>query len=211
MPTNSALLLTGLAAGLSVAAPVGPMALLCIQRTLRSGLAAGLSTGLGAVTVNVAYATIVLLGLQQAMPLLGGHDRLWRASGGLFLLWSAVRVFQRRTPLDAAPPLRTERADRCRSAYLTGIAFNAANPLSFMLIVAALSPVVAGQPLPAPGAGLVLAGMATAGAAWWALLNLGVNLMRARLTPELLGGANRLAGALLSLYGVVALAKAWQP
>ena len=61
--TSTALLCTGLLAGLSIAVPVGPMSLLCIQRTLASGMRVGLCTGLGAATVNVAYAAVVLFGL----------------------------------------------------------------------------------------------------------------------------------------------------
>ena len=63
-------LASGTVIGLSIAAPVGPMAILCINRTLKAGMKAGISTGAGASTVHAAYASVVLLGLQQARPLL---------------------------------------------------------------------------------------------------------------------------------------------
>ena len=63
-------LASGVAIGLSVTIPIGPMAILCIHRTLNAGIRAGISTGAGASTVQVAYTSLVLLGFQHVGPFL---------------------------------------------------------------------------------------------------------------------------------------------
>ena len=61
MPAD--MFLRGLAIGVAVAAPVGPIGLLCINRTLTAGFAAGLATGLGAATADAAYGAVAAFGL----------------------------------------------------------------------------------------------------------------------------------------------------
>ena len=72
---NHVSLLAGLMVGFAIAVPIGPMGLLCIQRTLVFGMKVGVSTGLGAATVNVAYGSVVLLGLNTVVP--------WRCANAL--------------------------------------------------------------------------------------------------------------------------------
>ena len=74
LSSSAATLLAGAGIGFSVAAPIGPIGILCIQRTLTSGLAAGLLTGLGAATVHVAYGAVAIAGLGAiAKPWLDAH------------------------------------------------------------------------------------------------------------------------------------------
>ena len=90
MNTSHAPLLAGMVIGFSVAVPIGPMGLLCIQRTLASGMRVGWFTGLGAATVNAFYGTAIIFGFGQLGPLLAQGSRVLSALGGLFLLWSAM-------------------------------------------------------------------------------------------------------------------------
>lgn len=89
-------LTSGVVIGLAIAAPIGPMAILCINRTLSAGIKAGISTRAGASTVTVAYASAVLLGLQQIGPFLATHRPLMgTVSAGLMLLF-ACRILHRK-------------------------------------------------------------------------------------------------------------------
>ena len=102
-----AFLMTGIATGFAVAMPVGPMALLCIQRSLTSGLRVGISSGLGAATANALYGGLVLFGLQTMAPLIVRDGGVMSFASGLFLLWSAVRTLTRRRALtDVSPPVK---------------------------------------------------------------------------------------------------------
>ncbi len=77
----------GLVIGFSVAAPIGPMGLLCIQRTLTSGMRVGVCTGLGAATVNVVYGALIIAGLDKMAPVMASGGRVLSFVGGAFLLW----------------------------------------------------------------------------------------------------------------------------
>jgi threonine/homoserine/homoserine lactone efflux protein len=194
-------LLFGLLAGFSIAVPIGPMGLLCIQRTLASGMRVGVCTGLGAATVNVIFGAVVLLGLEW-MPLwMSGDQKILSTAGGLYLLWSAGRTLMRRRMFGDQ---LQDRRQSPLSAYLSAMAFNATNPMALMLILALLSPSADGS---AGGTAALLLGMFTAATSWWICLSGGVSLLRTRLRPELLLYVNQAAGMFLTIYGTLVLAR----
>ena len=196
----------GLAVGFSVAVPLGPMGLLCIQRTLTSGMRVGICTGLGAATVNIVYGALVIVGLSRMAAVMALGSRVLSFAGGLFLLWCAARTFMRRR---LAGDLQAPVAPLSPTmAYGTAVAFNTGNPMSPVLMIALLSPITA---VSAPGLGqaaALLIGMFTAAATWWVCLSGTVTLLRSRLSPRVLEGLNQVAAAMLSLYGALALARA---
>jgi threonine/homoserine/homoserine lactone efflux protein len=202
--THHASLLTGLLVGLSIAAPIGPMGLLCIQRTLTSGMRMGVSTGLGAATVNVAYGAVALFGLDKLAPWIASGGRLLTALGGLFLLWSAARTFMRPRAVENQAGAAVQSP---LTAYGSALALNASNPMSLIRIMALLSP-VAGSAAPSiADAATLLLGIFTAAAAWWVCLSGGVVLLRTRLSPAVLVYVNRVAGLFLTFYGALALTR----
>jgi threonine/homoserine/homoserine lactone efflux protein len=86
-------LIKGLIAGLSIAAPVGPIGLLCIRRSLAEGRAAGLLTGLGAATADAVCGAVAGFGLTAVSSALI-RERFWiGAAGGVFLCYLGVRIF----------------------------------------------------------------------------------------------------------------------
>ena len=201
--TTHAFLVFGLMVGFAIAVPIGPMGLLCIQRTLATGMTAGVSTGLGAVTVNVGYGVVVLLGLDTLTPWIAGSQRLLSALGGMFLLGSAVQTLSRGTMREPPEPA----ARSLRAAYGTAVVFNATNPMALILILALLSPVAGASAPSVADVALLLLGMLIAATTWWVCLSGAVALMRARLSPGVLGYVNHGAGLLLSVYGAIALAR----
>ena len=204
MMTNHMSLLAGLLVGFSIAVPLGPMGLLCIQRTLASSMRVGVSTGLGAATVNVLYGALIVFGLDRAAPIMAGGSRVLNCAGGLFLLYSAARTSWRRRSLvvHARPAIMSPLA-----AYGSAVAFNAANPMAPLLMVALLTPIIGRSEPSLGGAAALLLGMFTGASIWWVCLCGGIALLRARLSPRILTGINQAAGALLTAYGVLALAR----
>src|SRR5580658_3500101 len=83
----------GLAIGFSIAAPVGPIGVLCIRRSLAEGRQIGLATGLGAATADAAYGAVAGFGLTSVSSFLVGHKSLLGFFGGLFLCYLGVRTF----------------------------------------------------------------------------------------------------------------------
>jgi threonine/homoserine/homoserine lactone efflux protein len=193
----------GLLVGLAVAAPVGPIGVLCIRRTLADGRLVGLATGLGAATVDAFYGGIAAFGVTVVSGLLLSQQVWIRLLGGLFLCYLGVKI------IAAAP---TERAavmagPSALRAYISAVALTLANPptiLSFAAIFAALGLGTTGK---ATGAAVVLVlGVLIGSALWWVILSSGVALVRARVSPRVLRWINRLSGAMLVAFGVLALA-----
>src|SRR5688572_19674571 len=89
--------------GFSIAAPVGPIGLLCIRRTLADGRAIGLASGLGAATADAIYGLIAALGITAVTVALGAHQTPLRWIGAAYLMWMGVRVWR-------APVARRETA-----------------------------------------------------------------------------------------------------
>ena len=202
--SDGAFILAGAMVGASVAVPVGPMGVLCISRTLSGGMAAGVSTGVGASTVHAAYCALLLLGMQQAGPWLDGHGQVLGALAGALMLVFAWRVLRRR--LTRA----TSQRASCRSlleAYGTAVAFNLCNPLTVVLLAASVA-AFAGPVAPVgDDAAWLLGGLFAGSAAWWLCLSGAAAMLRARLDQRMLGMVNVAAAAALAGSGLAMLAR----
>jgi len=198
------LFLRGLIIGFSIAAPVGPIGVLCIRRTLTEGRASGFLSGLGAATADALYGCVAGFGLTVISGFLI-DQRFWiQLIGGIFLLALGIKT------------LRSVPAERAAAASGSGLAasygstllLTLTNPmtiLSFAGIFAALGVADMGGDLSA-AARLVL-GVFFGSAAWWLILSGGVGLMQEKLSAGVLRWTNRLSGAILLVFGAVAV---WQ-
>ena len=196
------LLLRGLLIGFSIAAPVGPIGVLVIRRTLAEGRVAGLVTGMGAATADAIYGCIAGFGLTAISGLLLDNQWWVRLIGGLFLCYLGVRAFLARPAERAADA----PSSGLLGAYLATLGLTLSNPttiLSFLAILAGLGVGVAGGSFGA--AALLVLGVFTGSALWWLLLSGGVNLLRLRLTPAVLRWVNRASGLIILGFGVLAL------
>src|SRR3954454_1521323 len=86
----------GLALGLAVAAPVGPMSLLCMRQTLSRGFLAGLASGLGIATADRVYGAVAAFRLRGITAILIGQQPWLRLIGGLAMIWIGIGVVRTR-------------------------------------------------------------------------------------------------------------------
>ncbi len=194
--------LRGLLIGFSIAAPVGPIGVLCIRRTLAEGRLVGFLSGLGAASADMLYGAIAAFGLTALQALLV-EQRNWLAPlGGLFLLYLGARTFFSKPAQEAA----SAKGYGTFSAWLTTFFLTLTNPmtiLSFMAIFAGLRlGETDGDML---SAALMVLGVFLGSAAWWLTLSTGVGLLRDKFTPALMTWVNRLAGLLIFAFGLLAL------
>ena len=96
------LFLRGLVIGFSIAAPVGPIGVLCIRRTLAEGQMYGLVSGLGAATADALYGCVAAFGLTFISSFLIGYKLLLSLIGGLFLLYLGIKTLLSQPAEDAA-------------------------------------------------------------------------------------------------------------
>ncbi len=197
----------GMLIGFAIAAPVGPIGLLCLQRTLTRGRWAGLLSGVGAASADAVYGCIAGFGLASLAHLLLAWRMELQVIGGLFLLYLAWRTW-RTPPAGEQACVRPNRVGLLGD-YLSTLALTLANPvtvLAFLAIFAGLGLAAEGRDFAA--AGWLVLGVFAGSLLWWLLLVGGVGLLRGRLTPAALGGINRVSGALVAGFGLWALASA---
>ncbi|MBE9111067.1 LysE family transporter [Nodosilinea sp. LEGE 07298] len=196
-------LLKGMGLGLAIAAPVGPIGLLCIRRSLTQGQLMGLVTGMGAATADGLYGCIAGFGLTAIADLLVSHAQAMQLMGGLFLCYLGVTTL-RADPASEAAKLSSRGLWGAYASTLVLTLTNPATILSFIAIFAGLGLVGSSQSW---AASLTLVvGVFLGSALWWLCLSWGVTLFSQRLTPARLKWLNRLAGAAIFAFGVVAIA-----
>jgi len=199
---NISFLLRGLIIGFSIAAPVGPIGVLCIRRTLAEGRFSGLVSGLGAATADAIYGCIAGFGLASISSVLVGFQAWLRLVGGVFLCYLGIRTFLSK-PADQAA---SAKVNGLVGAYASTFFLTLTNPmtiLSFAAIFAGLGVDSAGGGY-ASAAVLVL-GVFMGSALWWFILSGGVSLFRARFNPNWLRWVNRISGIIIIGFGLIVL------
>ncbi len=196
------LFLQGLLVGFSIAAPVGPIGVLCIRRTLTDGRAAGLLSGLGAATADAFYGSVAGFGLTWLSGWLVSQQMLLRLVGGAFLCYLGVRT------LFGQP---AERAANVASpglagAYASTLFLTITNPLTIFSFAA----IFAGVGIVNTGgnywmAATLVLGVFVGSALWWLLLSGGVSVFRSKFDTRALRWVNWISGATILAFGVVAL------
>jgi threonine/homoserine/homoserine lactone efflux protein len=194
--------LRGLLIGFSIAAPVGPIGVLCIWRTLANGRVTGLVTGLGAATADACYGAVAGFGLTFISGVLI-DQRIWlRLIGGVFLCYLGIKAFLVRPAEQAAPAKSTSLAGAYASTLLLTLT-NPATIFSFAAIFAGLGVASAGGGYLA--AGLLVLGVFLGSALWWLLLSGVVSIFRAKFGAHQMQWVNRISGIVILAFGILAL------
>lgn len=191
--------LKGIVMGLSIAAPVGPIGVLCIRRTLAEGRLSGLVTGLGAATADAIYGCIAGFGITVISSLLISQQPWLRLISGLFLCYLGLRTLLSKPAQQAAEVT----GNGLLGPYSSMLLLTLTNPMtiiSFAAIFSGLGIVSAKQNY--LSAGILVLGVFGDSAAWWLLLSSLVSLFRARSTdPGALRWINIISGLIILLVG----------
>ncbi|MBI3454021.1 MAG: LysE family transporter [Rhodospirillales bacterium] len=194
--------LKGLIAGFLIAAPVGPINVLCVRRTLLHGRVAGFISGLGAAVADTLYGAIAAFGLAFAMSLLL-EERLWLSLGGAALLFAAgLRTLFSHPPRPSDTPDPTSLIGDFTSTFFLTLT-NPITILSFLAVFAAFG-IEGYQGITADGWWLIL-GVFTGSAAWWLTLTGLVGMFHGKFSEAGLEWANRAAGLIILAFAVVVL------
>lgn len=200
---STPLLLQALVIGFAIAATFGPIGLLCVERTLRHGLGAGLATGLGVALADGLYCALVGFGAASLSELLLAYDRPLGLAGGLGLILLGLRPLLRPRPSDAAPG-RTLRGGTFVSAFLLTMA----NPLTIVTFVAVFAGLGLVERAATSGdAAIVIAGVFFGSLAWWICLSLAVAWISHRLPESVIAWINRISGVVLIGFGLAFIAR----
>ncbi|WP_174874700.1 LysE/ArgO family amino acid transporter [Vogesella oryzae] len=188
------------AIGLAIAAPVGPIGLLCIERTLHHGSARGLATGLGAATADAFYATVGATGMGVLIGWLTALATPLALLGSALLLYMGITTLRR--PL-AERAAQAKDEGSLLGAYSSALALTLTNPMTILSFIAVFAGLAGGH---APNRGeaiLMVLGVFCGSALWWLLLAYGGGRLLARLGSRGRHWVDRLCGLLLIGFAVL--------
>ena len=196
-----AFFLKGFVIGFSIAAPVGPIGILCIRRSLNHGPRAGFVTGAGAATADAVYGSIAAFGLAAFAEFLVGQ-RFWlQLVGGIFLCGLGMRSWWKSHLPESAAPTEGSLA----AAYVSTLFVTLSNPmtiLSFAAVFAGFG--LANNPSTATAATLV-AGVFLGSAIWWLILSQGIGFLRTQWTGLCVKFIDRASACIMGGFGLASI------
>jgi len=194
--------LKGCIIGFSIAAPVGPIGVLCIKRSLTQGRASGFVSGLGAATADMIYGIIAGLGLTVISTFLISQQLWLRFIGGLFLCYLGIKTFTSKPSEHAAKAEGTGLL----SSYMSTFFLTVTNPMtiiSFMAVFAGLGGGAAGKDYFSVAS--IVTGVFTGSALWWFTLSTVAGMFRAGCNSCRLRWINRISGIVITIFGIIIL------
>lgn len=217
----------GLLMGVAIAAPVGPIGLLCIRRTIDQGRWVGIASGCGAATADGLYGTIAAFGLTAISAFLVEYTLYLQLIGGLFLCYLGLSTFFSKPPSATVTDAHSPASDNQNSqfeespdfsmqlrkqgllgAYTTTLALTLTNPATILSFLAIFAGLGITQTAYLSSITLVF-GVFTGSVLWWLVLVSGVAHLRSRLTPQRFVRFNRWSsrvfGVLILGFGIAAL------
>ncbi len=183
--------------GLSIAAPVGQIGVLAIQRTVEHGRAAGLATGLGAALADAVYGAIGAFGVTRLIAWLVGLKTWLGLFGAAFLLWLAWRIASQ--PVVARGPARTPPDALLRYLASTFV-LTLSNPTTILSFLAVFGALAGRAQVAAPWA--MVGGVLLGSALWWLLLSAAVGWARERFTARWQRTVNLCSAAFLAGFAL---------
>ena len=203
---STAYLPAGLGIGIAAAAPVGPINLLVIRRTLTRGQPAALTIGAAGAVGDAVFASVAAFGLGAVRLLLSEHGDVIRIAGGLIMLAFAVVVWRSTPHLDQ--PDRETSTPRLAAVVVGMTLTNPATLFFFLGSFGAIgfAEIGHGSPERLLNSAMVVTGAFTGSMLWWAVISTATRALRERVTDHHLLWLNRLTAAALALFGVAAVA-----
>ncbi len=195
-------LLKGLLIGFSIAAPVGPIGVLTIKRTLSEGRTSGFVTGMGAAMADTVYGIIAAFGLTAISSFLLAQEFWIKLIGGLFLLYLGVKSFVTKPASKAA----NVDSKGLFSNFISTFFLTVTNPTTILSFLAIFAGLGLGTTKTDYSSSMTLVlGIFIGSALWWLILSSIVSFFQSKITPDRLIWINRLSGLIIISFGLFAL------
>jgi len=196
------LLIKGLVVGFVVAAPAGPIAILCLHRSIEQGHLSGIATGFGAALGDTVLGAIALFGFGFVAGFISEEQAPLRLGGGLLLCALGIVTFLRRPKTGVF----VEDHISLIGAFVGAFALTLANPVTILAFLAIFTAIgIEHLVFQRIDAVALIAAILTGAAAWWMLLAVGAALFRDRFTEKVLIWVTRVSGLIIVGFGVAAI------
>ena len=196
------IIVQGIIIGLMLAVPIGPLALMCIRRSLSDGRLHGIISGFGLSTADSLYATVAFLGLTAISGFILSWQDIFRLFAGMILVVVGIRIFFIRPVSEEEKSLHESYS----KDYLSMFAIGITNPMTLLFLMVTLP----GFGFSFGGTSVISAAEFVAGffcgsAAWWIFLCGTLGAVRSRISAENLAQINRVSGIFIVCVGAVML------
>lgn len=196
----------GVAIGILISAPMGPVGILCIQRTLDKGRKTGLYTGVGAAISDLFYCILTGFGLSFIEEFLERNQNIIQLVGSIVLIAFAVYLFKKNPVSSLKTPEQEAVKISPHKNILGGFLFTFSNPLILFLIIGLFARF--NFSIPEISFYYYIAGYAAifAGAIiWWYFVTFSVNKLRAHFNLRSMWLINKIIGGIILIFAIVGI------
>ena len=198
-------ILTGILIGICVSAPVGPLGVLCIQRTLSRGKLHGFITGMGATTSDIIYALLVSLGMSFILDFINTHQFLIQLIGSIIILLFVLHLFLKK-PKNQLPDIKTPRSKGdLISDYLSAFALCFSNPLIMFLFIGLFARFQIIESGNITNNIVSFISILIGATIWWILLTLIVGYFKSKFKLRELWIINKITGSIIILLSIIGI------
>ena len=198
-------ILTGILIGICVSAPVGPLGVLCIQRTLSRGKLHGFITGMGATTSDIIYVLLVSLGMSFILDFINTHQFLIQLIGSIIILLFGLHLFLKK-PKNQLPDIKTPRSKGdLISDYLSAFALCFSNPLIMFLFIGLFARFQIIESGNITNNIVSFISILIGATIWWILLTLIVGYFKSKFKLRELWIINKITGSIIILLSIIGI------
>jgi len=201
-------LLKGIGVGFAVAAPVGPIGILCIRRTLNEGRVVGIACGLGAAVADATYGVMVAGGL-AVTGLLLSYAGILQVGGGLLITLLgglSIRAFYSKN--NSNPVEKVPKKGGWFSAFTTTFALTLSNPMTILVFVGLVAGLGASSNSGPFAPYWLVLGIFVGSCLWWLFLVQAALVAKSRLNLSMMRWLDLISGVVLLVWGVWIMAGA---
>ncbi|MDD3404779.1 MAG: LysE family translocator [Sphingobacteriia bacterium] len=196
------IIITGIIIGLFVSVPVGPLGILCIQRTLNRGRAHGIITGLGATTSDLIYAMLVGFSMSIIINFIEAYQLLIQIIGSVIICGFGIHVFRSNPSKQLASSAKKKSKGDYFSDYFSAFALCFSNPLIIFLFIGLFAQFHFFSPEQNFYEDFIgLISILLGAFLWWAFLTLIVSKFRNQFNMRGLWILNKITGSILIVLG----------
>jgi threonine/homoserine/homoserine lactone efflux protein len=192
-----------------VSIPLGPIGVLCVQRTLNKGRKSGFISGLGASSADTLFALTAGLGISFIISFIKEKHIYFQLFGGIFIILLGMKIFF----TNPVKQLRLQRLSRNKlyEDFLAVFFLTLSNPMAIFFFIAIFAGVniTSSGPLDFISITILVAGVFVGSASWWFLLSTLVSLFRHRFRLKSIWWMNKVAGVAIFFLGIAAILSVW--
>lgn len=197
------LYLKGLFLGIAASIPLGPVGVLCIQRTISKNLQSGIVSGIGAALADLIFASLAFFSLAIVKSFIDDHRFILQVIGGACIALVGVNIFF------SNPAVQIRRNRAGKSSYwkdlISIFGITLANPAFIFVYVTLFATFGLSNDMGRLNSLAMLTGILSGCIGWWIILTSAINLLRKKFRPRHLLWINRISGAVIGGLGVAAI------